>query len=212
MSIYFATPCYRSDPQIAAEWAATRAKELGLKNAKVSLQIEYPLLPFARSRLLADFYSEKFCTHIFMRDDDIDVNAETIQKMISADTPAIMVPYKLRNKDRFDVVFNESKELLWGGLGCALVRRDVIDSLWKSFFEELHYYEEDGSLKVHLFQEIFGIINNDNMRRLVKEDHSFWWRVRSLGFNIKYLEGEEIRHAGKTSIYPNHLAIKEYQG
>jgi hypothetical protein len=209
MSIYFATPCYRSNPQQSAQWAANKARELNLKGAKVSLQIESPLLPIARSRTISDFYNEKFCTHIFMRDDDINIRAETLQKMISADVPAILVPYKLRKKDRFDVVFDESGNLLWGGLGCALVRRDVIDTLWKKYFEELHFYDDDGSLRVHLFRDIYATINNDNMRRLMKEDHSFWYRVRESGFSLNVIEGEEIIHSTAVSKYPNILEVKE---
>lgn len=204
--IHFCTPCYRSDPKAAAEWNANICQALKLKGATASIIHDYPNVEVARSLLISRFHSEKFASYVFLRDDDIDIAPEVVYTMLAADVPAVMVPYKIRKKDRFDVVFDESNNLMWGGLGCALIRRDVIDKLWQDYFESLHFYQ-DGELKVHLFRQEFAEINGE--RQYMKEDHSFWYRVRKSGFKLLALENQLISHAGIKSIYPNELKIED---
>jgi hypothetical protein len=202
--IFFATPCYRSDPQKSVEFNYKIANELKLKGASASTLQDYPNIEVARSLLISEFHKEKFCNWVFLRDDDIDITAEVVYTMLAADVPAILVPYKIRNKERFDVVKNESGNCLWGGLGCALIRRDVIDKLWQDYFNELHFYQ-DGKLLVHLFRQEFAEINGQ--REYMKEDHTFWHRVRTSGFKIEVLENQLITHAGITSKYPNEINV-----
>jgi hypothetical protein len=202
--IHFLTPCYRSDPKTAAEWNANICRELKLQGCTASILHDYPNIEVARSLLISRFREEKFANYVFLRDDDIDIAPEVVYSMISADAPAVLVPYRLRKKDRFDVVFDESKNLMWGGLGCALIRRDVIDRLWEDYFGELHFYQ-DGELKVHLFRQMFANVNGT--REYMKEDHSFWHRVRTCGFKLLALEGQKITHAGIQSIYPNEVNV-----
>lgn len=203
--IHFLTPCYRSNPKDAVEWNAKICKELKLSGATASILSDYPILEVARSLLMSRFHSEKFASYVFLRDDDIDISSEVVYTMLAADVPVVMVPYKLRKKDRFDVVFDESGNLMWGGLGCALIRRDVIDKLWQDYFESLHFYQ-DGELKVHLFRQEFAEINGT--REYMKEDHAFWYRVRTSGFKLLALENQKITHGGITSRYPNEIQIE----
>jgi hypothetical protein len=197
--INFATPCYRSDPKKAVDWSVLRMKEMGALGT-VSLEYGCPNVHVARAKLVSSFRLTK-CHSLFFRDDDIDVSAATIKRMVDLDAPAVIAPYKLRHKkERFDVIFNESGDAVWAGLGCALLRRDVIETLWNLHYEEKHFFEDDFDPPVvNLFRDEQAYVNGT--RRLLKEDHAFWFRVREAGFPITVLDEVTVNHAGITSYY-----------
>lgn len=201
MTIHFATPCYRSDPEIAIQWFVEKAHELKFKDPPtVHIECNCPLIHVARARIAAKFL-EGDCDWLFLRDDDIDVSSSTIQSMIDMNVNCTIAPYLVRNTDRFDVVFDESGNVVWAGLGCALIRRSVIEKLWAEHYEELHFYEEH-RLRVGIFRDFFAEI--DGVRRLLKEDHAFWYRVRAAGYSINVLDSSIVNHAGRSRKFSAH--------
>lgn len=158
-----------------------------------------PWLHVARA-LIVGAFRETDATHVLFRDDDVDVSGSTVARMIAADAAAIVAPYVLRDDDnaapaRFDVTLEPDGSVRWAGLGCALVRRDVLERLWTDYEGELGF-ERQGRAYVAMFRDFFG--ERDNGVELICEDAAFWWRVRLCGFRVQALDDCEVRHAGQS--------------
>lgn len=199
--IHFVTPCYRIDPQKAADWSITVIKALGLKGATVGLEGNCPNLNVARARLLAGYYESRQ-PYLFLHDDDIDVQPGVVARMLALEAPGVVAPYRVRGTERYAVTYDSQGQVTWAGLGCALVRRDVIDALWDLHFEELHFFELTAAgerARVGLFDDEFADVNG--VRRKLKDDHAFWLRVRLAGYPIVALDDVTTTHAGEVSHY-----------
>jgi hypothetical protein len=196
MTVFFATPCYRSDPKLAEQWAVAVAQKLRLEGSRLSV-LTNTYLSTAQAQIVKKFLDTD-CSHLFFRDDDIFVEAEVLQRMLDAKVPAIVAPYLVReaNPPRVDVIFDGTVKVLWAGLGCALVERRVIEALWKHYYDELHYLQ-DKEIIVGIFRDFFA--QRDDGVQLVKSDHAFWFRVRECGFTVEALSDVMVNHAGLVS-------------
>lgn len=202
--IYFATPCYRSDPREALDWAARTAASLGLPmmgDAPVS-----PFLAVSQAQCVDRFLASD-CSHYFSREDDIFVEATVLTRMLASASPAIVAPYYVRGTTRFETVLGDDG-VAWAGLGCTLLRRDVLEALWAAHWDELHF-RQDGRDIVHLFRDLF--LQRDDGVQLLKGDHAFWWRVRALGYRVDALDDVTVNHAGQVSRYLSAAAIASRQ-
>lgn len=203
MKLFIATPCYRSDPQAAFVWAASVATALN-----VSAIVQVPMstnLTTSQAQVVQAFLKSD-CDLFFMREDDVFVEAEVLRRMIEAKVPAIVAPYLVRNSDppRMDVIFSEDGgyEVLWAGVGCMLVTREVLQTMWSRYHGELQYLQ-DGVELVALFRDFFA--QRDDGVQLVKLDHAFWFRVRECGFRVEALDDVIVNHAGNVSHFKKKL-------
>lgn len=194
MTVYFATPCYRSDPKLALSWAELVAKSLGLAGAKVSAPVS-PFLTTSQAQLIADFLASS-CTHLFFREDDILIRPEVLARMLARGWPAVVAPYLVRGTDRLETTVDDEGYVIAAGLGCALVERRVLEALTAKHDAELHYLQE-GVRLVDLTAERF--VERAGGRQKMKGDHAFWARVREAGFPIRVLEDVVVDHAGQVS-------------
>lgn len=201
-TVFFATPCYRSDPQAAADWARNVSTTLGLEGSVVGCPVGAYLT--VSQALIIRAFLKSGCSHLFIREDDIFVAPSVLQRMLDADVPAIIAPYLVRNSDppRLDVVFGPEFTVVWAGVGCTLIRREVIQTLWDRYHTDLNYLQEGVEL-VDLFFEFFA--QRDNGRQKVKPDHAFWYRVRECGFQITALDDVIVDHAGNVSHFKKSL-------
>ena len=194
--LFVATPCYRSDPAKALAWATDLGKALGVP-VLACCPRSPPWLHVGRA-MLAGAFLDTLAPAMLFRDDDIDVSAPTVARMLAADVPAIVAPYVLRSDDgdeppRFDTVVRADGSVEWAGLGCALVRRTVIHKLWTGLASELGFARR-GRLYVAIFRDILADL--DAGPELLPEDHAFWWRVQAAGFPVAALEECMVRHCG----------------
>jgi hypothetical protein len=183
--IYFATPCYRSDPNAAVRWASACATELQLQGS-IGVEAMCPWIDVARMMLLAGFLRTA-CDAILYRDDDVSISPRDVGRMIDSKTDAIVAPYYKRVRGA----------AIWAreALGAALIRRHVIEGLYTAH-PELHF-EQEGVRLVGLFDPLY-IKSNDKLERM-PEDRAFWHRVRSLGFQVEALDDVIVNHAGEIS-------------
>jgi hypothetical protein len=82
------------------------------------------------------------------------------------------------------------------GIGCCLIKREVIESMYFRH-PELSYYSYDypsNPKRVHLFQKF--IFRDNNVPRGFGEDYSFQERARKCGFKLELLPSIVTFHAG----------------
>jgi hypothetical protein len=143
-------------------------------------------------------------------DDDISADAETIVEMLSADADCILATYAqrmpphritvhtLEGRDPRTVPTRRTSkggrilEVASGGLGCALVRRRVVETLCERHRELV--FEDGATTHVKIFEE--DIVDLDGQRRSVGEDVAFYGRVRAAGFKVECLADATINHDG----------------
>lgn len=194
--VFFATPCYRSDPKLALHWATDVVQALALEGATVSAPVS-PFLTTSQAQLIAQF-RESACSHLFFREDDVYFKPEVLGRMLAAKMPAIVAPYLVRESDppRLETTVDDAGDVLSAGLGCALLERGVLEALWKKHYDELHY-RQSGRELVDLTAELF--VEREDGRQKMKGDHAFWHRVRGAGYRVAVLEDVIIDHAGEVS-------------
>jgi len=202
VSVYFATPCYRSDPRLALAWAERVAMTLGLDRSEVAAPVS-PFLTTSQAQLIAGFLASR-CTHLFFREDDVHIEADVLARMLATGWPAVVAPYLVRGTDRVETTVDDEGHVIAAGLGCALLERRVLEELSAKHDDELHYLQ-DGVRLVDLTAERF--VDRPNGRQKMKGDAAFWSRVREAGFVVRVLEDVVVTHAGRVSHFrPRELA------
>lgn len=182
--ILFATPCYRSDPVEAAQWAADMASALKLEGAIFSTVYNDARIDIAREVLAASL-RESACTHILCRDDDIDCYPDLIERMILLNVPIVIAPYRKR----------EPSKVVWvtSGLGLALIHRCVFESVEDATPDRV--YLREGRKHVGIFDPIY--VNE----RKLGEDQSFFHRAAERGFYPTVIAPARVVHDGLESTF-----------
>ena len=199
--IFFATPCHKATDEALRgihRWCAETAQALSIQGAELGVVSNCPWIDAARSDLVARFMRSS-CSWLFFRDDDNFIEPSTLGRMMKLDKPLIIVPYRSRLEPH-DWTFqtNASGEIIRAGLGLTLIHRKVIVALYKAH-PELEFIQSDGCRAFALFQHEIALI--DGVRRLLKEDHTFFARARRAGYRIAALEGAEATHGSTKSIF-----------
>ena len=194
MLLFIATPSHKGDAQVCVNWVTKLIQEIGI-NAKVNVVSNCPWIDVARSNLIAEFLKTE-CTHLFFRDDDIDIEPDVLKRMIETNVDIIVAPYRMRLKP-YDWALRTEKGRVYPGLGCALISRQVITKMIEAH-PELEY-DEDGKKLYALFQHKF--VKNKGIRKLLKEDHAFFYRIQKLGFKVNILLNAKVNHGGILSQY-----------
>ena len=188
-SICVATPCYRSDPQVALKWGASILVKSNFAGTSSAVTM-CALIDFARERLVTQFLATE-CTHLFFRDDDIFIEPKVFQRLVAEAKPIVVAPYYKRI----------SAAAVWAreALGCTLIHRSVIERMYDRY-PELHY-EVEGNKFVGLFDSIY--IEEDSKKRKLREDGAFFYRAAQCGIEVHKLLDVIVDHAGVVSHYRN---------
>lgn len=167
------------------------------------------LLALARSVQATRFLASG-CEWMLCIDDDISADADTIVEMLSADADCILATYAQRMPPhRITVHTLEGRdprvvptrrtpkggrvfEVASGGLGCALVRRRVVEALCERHRELV--FDDGATTHVKIFEE--DIVDLDGQPRSVGEDVAFYGRVRAAGFKVECLADATINLDG----------------
>jgi hypothetical protein len=175
-------------------------EELGLPGCRAYLQVGCPWPHVAYASIVAQFL-ESSCAQLFLRDDDVFPTSETLARMheqVEAGAAAVVAPYLIRDGDRFDVLLEEDGRLKTAGVGCCLLRRRVLEVLWRVHNQELGWVQE-GKPLVSIFHDFFA--ERDNGVELKKYDEAFWYRVKAAGFAVEVLDEAEVSHAGVSAVF-----------
>jgi len=72
-------------------------------------------------------------SHIWMIEDDMILPSDTLSKMLDMDKAVVMCDYPT-TKEGNGAMFLVKKQVIFGGTGCMLVKREVFDELRKPYF------------------------------------------------------------------------------
>lgn len=123
-------------------------------------------------------------------------------------TDVVAVQYNDKNGSPHGIVhYNEVGEVLWGGLGSTVVKREVFEKLGEPYFRTDHLYHnkkkhlKDGKLVTEYEEtEARQEWNGEKMVEIRDEykygglDIDFYTRARKNGFSISVLEGHKGHH------------------
>lgn len=153
-------------------------------------------IPDCRNKLVEDALDSNLnFTHLLMVDDDVILPSGAVDAMFEMDKKIVLVDYPSHymgaNKNMGNVAYesDKRKEILWGGLGCTLVKREVFDKLKRPYFRR-------GG-------DIFDVVGKDKKKVFYKksegnhggEDYEFFKDCRNAGMIIHQVEGMVCGHA-----------------
>lgn len=195
-SLFIGTPCYRSDPTLAAKWAVDLANELGLAqthDATFGRVTGCASIDIVRETLIADFL-ESGRDAILFRDDDIDCKAELVKRMLNrlATNPERIVMADYRK--RIEPLVVKATE----GLGLTLIAREVILAMHLEYGELEHVVE--GRALVGIFDPVY-FKRPDGSRIKKREDGAFFARARACGYSVGVVSPAAVIHAGLPSFF-----------
>jgi hypothetical protein len=185
-------------------------------------------LPDSRNQLIETALKESYWTHILLLDDDVVIPEGGLKAMLDLDTDIAVIdyPHHMQGYDKETLkdlsygtcVFSpykpedgynvEGKELIYGGLGCTLVKREVIEKLDKPMFKESSYVyrrKPDGTYEV--------TDTEAGMSKETKgagEDVYFFKQAKKAGYEAKAVVGKVAKHLRLTQALPR-LAMGRYR-
>lgn len=186
MRLFFATPCYRSDPRKAIDWAANCCKAIGIDGI-VSVETMNPRLEAAREILETNFVKST-CDAILWRDDDINCEYNVVKRMLDVSSQIVICPYRKRI----------ASELAWvtQGFGLTLLRRACVERM-RFVYRELcsnDPHTVEGEELIGTFDPIYQ--RRGNRIHKLREDEAYFYRAKECGFEPHILDDTIIDHAG----------------
>lgn len=170
-----------------------------------------PWLDQVRSELVGLFRETKEELCLF-QDADVWFDASLVDSMIEAGSDVITCSYRKREPPHEYVARALGRthpkdaptrslaggrrvvEIARDGLGCCLVRRRVVETLYEKHVD-LRYLSDAGQWRCNLFE--YGIRTDaQGVRRAGAEDRAFFERVRAAGFKVECLADATVMHGG----------------
>lgn len=124
--------------------------------------------------------------YLFFIEEDTIPPARAIEKLLAADSGIACIDYGVSGWGC--ITKNKQGEILWCGLGCTLIKREVFEALEKP------YFRTDKVLRLNdmTWQDLpQSYIENKNYGGL---DIWFCSKAREKGFKVVQVEGEEADH------------------
>jgi hypothetical protein len=145
---------------------------------------------FGRAELVGMYLAKSKAPLFLSLDADIGVSVLVVDRMVATKADIVVTPYRQRKPPHAWTFQGTPGNVEFSALGCALIRRHVLESLAQTIHE---YDSQLGHKAWDMFRpEIFG-------RRLHEADTSFCIRARAKGFSIVALVGAEVDHDGTFS-------------
>jgi len=190
--IFVATPYHRAT-KVDVDLLTERVQRItfGYK-AVLKVVGNCPWLDCARADLVYDFLDGD-ADDLFFIDDDIDIDRSVFIRMMYENKPIVIAPYRTRLPPNDWAVVHNGKDVIAAGLGCTLIKREVIEVMVDQFPELI--YDQDGHQQSALF--LHTIVND----KLLKEDHAFFYRANQCGFPIHALDKATVNHNGTISTW-----------
>lgn len=137
-------------------------------------------IPDSQNYLIERAMREDF-THFLFVEEDIVMPEGVISSLLIADTDIACIDYGVAGyscitRDK------ETDEILWCGLGCTLIKREVFEALEKP------YFRSDKGLLINDWPKITWI--DSGAQAYGGQDIWFCMQAREKGFNIKQILGE----------------------
>lgn len=134
-------------------------------------------------------------THYLMIDDDVVIPQDGLAKMLALDAEVVLIDYPThwmsdegRNTGNIAYSDDQKTEVLWGGLGCTLVKAEVFSKLEKPYFIP-------GGRRFNLLKGGKKQLMERRDYAEGGEDFEFYDACRKLGYKLRQVEGLVAGHA-----------------
>lgn len=138
----------------------------------------------AVKRTLTDYVE-----YVLFVEDDMEIPPHTIEKMVKCNAPIVVVPYPMDNG--YSTVCTKDGEVLWGGLGCTLIKQSVFRAIPEPWFEVNHSWR---------IEDPFELTRIENPNKYGGHDINFFLKAREYGFIASRLQGIEATHLRVKSV------------
>jgi hypothetical protein len=95
-------------------------------------------LPVSRNFLIESALKQDWWTHALLVDEDIIIPEGGLKELIDLNSDVAVMNYPMHRKftDKYvgTIQHNKDKSIMWGGLGCVLVRRKVFETIENPWF------------------------------------------------------------------------------
>lgn len=138
-------------------------------------------------------------THLWLCEDDQAFPYDTLDKLLRADVDVATCDYPVNNQPV--IRYDSQGDLLYGGLGCVLIRREVFDKLQRPFFKTDIEYQQEGD---ELIPRKASLPNPHG-----GDDVDFWVQVREAGASVKVVGniGHYKLHSPELPTHGNNSAL-----
>ena len=139
------------------------------------------VIPDSQNYLVEKALSDKDVTHILYSEEDNVMPETALVDMIELDADVACIDYGVAG---YSCLTKDKKtgEILWCGLGCTLIKREVFEGLEKP------YFRSDKALLINDWPEIRWVDAGRQAYGL--QDIYFFMKAREAGFTIKQARGE----------------------
>lgn len=129
-------------------------------------------------------------THVWFVEDDMVIPHGGLDAMLKADKDIVAMEYPIDN-GQSTCVYHQG-ELMWCGLGCTLVRTQVLKEIGAPYFTIDHSWL--------IRREPFRLEKIPNKNSYGGHDVNFCMRAKELGYQLNKLEGWQASHMRTDSI------------
>jgi hypothetical protein len=126
-------------------------------------------------------------TYLFFVEEDMLVPNGALDSLLALETDISAVDYPVGEK-RYSCIAKKGEEILWCGLGCTLIHRDVFDKIGKPWFET------DKTVRIISTSPFEYVIDEDIPYKYGGHDILFGIKAREKGVGIAQLEGVIAGH------------------
>jgi hypothetical protein len=84
-------------------------------------------------------------SHIWFLEEDNEAPSGVLKAMLDANKPIVTIDYPVA-KERSVIHKDKDGKVLWCGLGCTLIRREVFDNIPKPWFEVNKLFNQNGDV------------------------------------------------------------------
>ena len=126
-------------------------------------------------------------TYLFFVEEDMFIPKHTLNRMLEEKKPIMAVDYPVGDK-RYSCIARKKGEILWCGLGCTLIHRNVFDKIGKPWFET------DKTVRITSEDPFEYVIDEGIPYKYGGHDILFGVRAREKGVEISQLDGITAGH------------------
>jgi len=126
-------------------------------------------------------------TYLFFVEEDMLVPDRTLESLLALEKPISAVDYPV-GEGRYSCIARKGDEILWCGLGCTLIHRNVFDKIGKPWFET------DKTVRITNEDPFEYVIDENIPYKYGGHDILFGIKVREKGVEISQLDGITAGH------------------
>jgi len=130
------------------------------------------------------------CDWIWFVEEDMVIPDGTLKSMFDLNQPIVTVDYADRRTGKALALRNTRDEIVFSGMGCLLVKREVFEKMGEPYFIPMVLWkitEDNGNITWEAHPEI----KNTGYGQ---QDIYFCWKVKKLGYKITELPQAKIGH------------------